>query len=182
MKRLLAVAMLAGMLAPTAALAQQLEFEFAGQRCFRQPGPRGTETWCTGDDGSVYRIDPRTGLRIDPRPASASGRLHPRNPVVAAQAAASETDGAGRYAAGGFGLGLVLGPIGWAIAGVSASNSPVAIPEMNRTWSSQEQIQFATTYTQEVRSSRTTAALIGGVAGTVTAGLVLYLLLSSSGS
>lgn len=163
---------------PAVALAQR-QVEIAGQKCFQQPGPRGTETWCTSADGSVFRVNPHTGLRLDPRPTT-GGRLMPRHPVVAAQAAAEATDGSGRYAAGGFGLGLLLGPIGWAVAGISASNSAVAIPEMRSEWSPHEQIQFATTYTQEVRSSRTTAALVGGVAGSVTAGILLYLLISSA--
>lgn len=181
-RMVVALALVAAMFMPTAALAQRYprKVTMGGMDCVEQPGRSGIETWCRYGDEPPFRVNPVTGMRMDPPALQLTRFERPANPTVAAMNLSSQNDGSGRYFAGGFGLGALLGPIGWLIAGLNASNSAVEIPPPSPQWTPHEQTQFAMTYASEVRSSRTTASVLGGITGTIVVTTVIILLINAA--
>lgn len=181
-----------------------------GLSCIEKLGPEGElETWCqSGDQMRLVSVDPdgppgsegsgpapaplpEPSLRwseADPVPARQArsarfslGDHQLRSPYAAAQVAAQQNAHAGRYFAGGFAGGFILGPLGWLIAGLTANSSDVYIPSaLPSGWTPAEQSHFVYTYTSEVRSKRTSNALIGGICGTVALGLLATVIVASS--
>lgn len=183
--KLIAMALILATFSPSVALAQTYprQLKVDGMDCLQQPGRNGIETWCRKGDGPPERIEADTGL---PTEADEQRSIHSTvatgwtaNPHASALRAASR-DKTGSYFMGGVGLGLALGPVGWVIAGVGASNSAVIVPRGNPRWTLQQQTQYALSYTSEVRRGRTTSAVLGGVTGTAV--LTTLVLLITSGS
>lgn len=179
--------LVAALLLPIPALAQQYPrtVRIGEMDCMERSSRAGIETWCRVGSEPPFQVDPATGLRVEqvePDPPDlrlAKGSQLPlANPVVRATNMAAQQGGTGGHFAGGFGLGVLLGPIGWVIAGLQASNSSVTIPGPAPGWTPEQQTQFALTYASEVRSSRTSAAIMGGVTGSLVLGAIVLLVVS----
>ena len=155
--------------------------EIDGMDCIQQPGRQGIETWCRKGDAPPVRIEmenesaPSLGLR----PAGPAQGWAPSPHAAATRAAAR--DRTGGYFMGGFGLGVLLGPIGWLIGGMNATSSNVVIPAADPRWTPQQQTQFAMSYANEVRKRRTNAAVLDGITGSAVLTTVALLLASGSG-
>lgn len=211
MKRAMAIGLLATMLGPSLAWAADYprSITIEGMDCIEKIGAEGEmETWCQmGDQMRLVSVDPSGPPRwpSNPTPAPVPSKLtvwsgqepsqphvsraerlslgnhQLRAPYAAAHVTAQQNAYAGRYFGGGFAAGFLLGPIGWLVAGLTASTSDVYIPStLPAEWTPADQSQFMFTYTNEVRSRRTTNALIGGICGTVVSGLLIYAIVSSA--
>lgn len=205
----IAVALVGAMLGPSVAWAAEYprQISIEGMDCIEKIGAAGElETWCqTGDQMRLMSVDPDGPSDYEayrppaaPLPAPGERWSEPdtkrargnryalanyqlRSPYAAAQSAAQAHAYAGKYFGGGFAGGFFLGPLGWIIAGLTASNSDVYIPTaLPPEWTPAEQNQFMFTYTSEVRSKRTTNAILGGLCGTVVAGIVIYSIASAA--
>ncbi|AKU89699.1 hypothetical protein [Vulgatibacter incomptus] len=182
------------LLLPTAAMAADYPqvLEISGKECIKDLDSRGAVgIWClkfgdyvriteaeyvrmTQTDHGSKEAPPTLRLEI-PRSAQDSFVVPASysNHVFAAQGMASADSGATRYFFGGLALGI-LGPVGWLTGGLVANSSNVELPIVPPSWTDSDQAQFALTYATEVRSKRTTSAVIGGIVGTVVTGLVIY--------
>ncbi len=200
--------MMSPSVAGAAAYPRQISIE--GMDCIEKIGAEGQlETWCqTGEQMQLVSVDPAgppargpSGIELPPRSATQTTWSGPdpafaprsgaeryslanhylRSPYAAAQVSAQQHAHADRYFRGGFAGGFFLGPIGWLVTGLFASTSDVYIPtSLPDAWTTGDHSQFMFTYTNEVRSKRTTNAILGGICGTIVSGLLVYAIVSSS--
>lgn len=175
-----ALTLVLSLLAPSLAIAQSYprQLKVDGMDCLEQPGRTGLEIWCRRDDGPPFRLDRDIVEDEKPRPTVFSTATGWAPSPHGSAVMAARHDRTGGYFMGGVGLGMLLGPIGWAIAGINASNSAVIVPKGDPRWNQQQQTQFALSYTSEVRRGRTTSALLGGMTGTVIFTTVVLLIAS----
>jgi hypothetical protein len=148
-----------------------------------------------GDEVCVQILDSNDKVQETCRPANPEKKLElrqvelgtsspyrgtwSRNAAATARLHAAQYGDNSRFGTG-FALGLFLGLIGTAIAGVVASNSSVEVPPPHPSYDSHQAFQYQRTFAEEVRSDRTSSAIAGGLLGTlVTVGLI-FLLVSQS--
>lgn len=175
-------------LLPSAALGQQRyprNVQVGGMSCMEQLGHSGkVETWCRTPDGNLTRLN--DGAAASRQPSNADFRLQQPSfgsgavsPFTKARMDADRYANGGGYFVGGMAWGFFLGPLGWLIGGLTASNSEVPLLGMDSRWSGTDQAQYMMSYTSEVRSRRTTNTVVGGIVGSLTAGLLIYAIASS---
>lgn len=210
LKRAMALGLVGAMVSPSLAWAADYprQITIEGMSCIEKIGSRGElETWCqSGEQMRLMSVDPngpsgyeasaefvraarlpdlesRWSVRDAPPPNDrfSLANYQLRSPYASAQVAAQQNAHGGRYFAGGFVSGFFLGPIGWLVAGLTANNSDVYLPpSLPSDWTSSDQSHFMYTYTNEVRSKRTTNALLGGVVGTLTSVILVYSIVAAS--